>query len=91
MGYNDNCAVVVHKEILEPHNSLGIKTVGRLVKKEDSRVTEECAGKEDLDLLGLVEGAHKVIENAVGKTQTLQELACVGLSVPAAKLSKFSL
>ena len=42
MRYNYDCTLVIKQEIFKPFNSLQIKVVCRLVKKDNVRVTEQC-------------------------------------------------
>ena len=42
MGYDDNGILKVNEEFLQPCDRIEIQVVGRLVEKQDVRVTEQC-------------------------------------------------
>ena len=51
MGYNDDGIVKVDQEFLKPCDRIEIQVVGRLVEKQDIRVSEKCLCQKDFDLL----------------------------------------
>ena len=42
MGYHDNGILEVDQEFLQPCDRIQIQMVGRLVEKQDVRITEQC-------------------------------------------------
>ena len=58
MGDYDDCIVKVDQEFLKPFNGRQIQVVGRLIQKQDVRVTEKCLGKKYLYLLFHRSQAH---------------------------------
>ena len=91
MGYDKNGAEIIGEEILKPCNCIDIKTVGRLVKKDNIGVAEKSLCKKHLNLFAFLKLRHLHIEIRVGKTETLNELRGIRLCLPAVELSKLAL
>ena len=51
MGYDDDRVLKVNQELLKPCNCIQIQVVGRLVQKQDVRISEQCLSKQDFDFL----------------------------------------
>ena len=92
MRYNEDGALEVRKKILEPADRLNIQMVGRLVEQQDVRLAEQRAGEQDFDLLDVAEVLHLGVQNGVRvQTKAVEQLAGLGLSVPAAHLGELGL
>ena len=50
MGYHDDCVLKVDQELFQPCDRIQIQVVGRLVKKQDVRITEQSLSKQNLYL-----------------------------------------
>ena len=50
MGYHDNGILKVDQKLLQPCDRIQIQMVGRLVEKQDVRVSEQCLRKQNFDL-----------------------------------------
>ena len=82
MGYDDHSPLVFHQKILQPVDGLDIQTVGRFVQKDDVRLTEQSLRQKYLNLFLFHQGVHSAVQNVVGKPQTLDQAADVGLRFP---------
>ena len=92
MRYNEDGALEVRKKILEPADRLNIQMVGRLVEQQDVRLAEQRAGEQDFDLLDVAEVLHLGVQNGVRvQTKAVEQLAGLGLGVPAAHLGELGL
>ena len=58
MGDYDDCIVKIDQELFKPFNGRQIQVVGRLIQKQDIRVTEKCLGKKYLYLLASCQVSH---------------------------------
>ena len=89
MRYDEDRALEVRKEILEPADGLNVQMVGRLVEQKDVRLAEQRTREQHLDLLDVAEVLHLGVQNSVCvQTQTVEQLAGFGLGVPAAHLGE---
>ena len=92
MGNHDDGTHEIHQEILQPVNRVYVQMVGRLVKQQDIRMTEQCLRKQNLNLVGVLHGAHRTIQRRFAvNAQTLKQLACLGVGIPAVHLRELSL
>ena len=92
MRNDDDGALVVREEILQPCDGLDIQMVGRLVEQHDVRMTEQRLCEQHLDLLRVGEGCHGGVHDLVRvQTQTLKQLCRIGLDVPTVHLGKIRL
>ena len=58
MGYNDDSVVKVDQEFLQPFDRRQVKVVGWLIQKKDVRITKQCLGKKNFDLLAACKVCH---------------------------------
>ena len=58
MGYNDDSIFKVDQKFFQPCDGIQIQVVGRLVQKQNIRVSEQCLSKQDFDLLGTDQVFH---------------------------------
>ena len=91
MRYNKYGAKIISQEVLEPHNRINIKTVGRLIEKNDVRIAKECLCKKHFDLFALLERRHHHIKIVIGKTESLNKLRGVRFRLPAVELCELAL
>ena len=92
MRYNEDGALKIGKEVLQPADCLNIQMVGRLVQQQNIRLAEQCTRQQHLDLLNVTEVLHLGVQDGICiQTQTVQQLAGLGLGVPTAHFSKLGL
>ena len=85
-------ALKIRQEILKPAHCLDIQMVGRLVEQQDIRLAEQRAGEQNLNLFHVAKVFHLGIQDCVRvQTQAVEQLPCLGLSLPAAHLGKLCL
>ena len=58
VAHDQDRALVVHEEVLEPDHALEVEVVRRLVEQDDVRLAEERLSQQDLDLEAGVHVAH---------------------------------
>ena len=73
MGYNDNGVVKVDQEFFQPCDRIQIQVVGRLVQKQDIRVSEQCLCKKNFDLLRTCQVSSSVYNEALSRYQVRSE------------------
>ncbi len=71
MGYNDNGIVKVDQEFLQPCDGIQIQVVGRLIQKQECRITEKCLCKKNLDLLLHLSVFHHSVVKLCLDTKTI--------------------
>ena len=80
---DDDGALILDKEILEPCDRLRVEAVRRLVEQNHIRLAEQRARQKHLDLLGLVQRAHRAVHAAAVEAEALHQLRGLGFGVPA--------
>ena len=90
MGYNDNCVVKVDQEFFQPCDCIKIQVVGRLVKKQDIRVSEQCLCKKNLDLLRTCQVFHQFIMKFCLDTKSVQKVGSIRFCFPSIHCSELS-
>ena len=91
MRHDKHRTLVIHEEVLKPHDACKVEIVRRLVKQDDIRGAEQRLCKQHLDLHPRVHIAHERVVVGGGNAQPLQNAACIGLGLPAAELGKLLL
>ena len=92
MRDDDDRALVIREEVLQPLNRADVQMVGRLVEQQNLRIAEQCLCQHNLDLFRVRTVAHMTEQNLIGiQTQTLQQLCRVGVGVPAVQLGELAL
>ena len=91
MGYHQNRSKIVGKKILQPHNGVNIKTVGRLVQHDDIGIAKESLRQHDLDLFAFFQRPHYVPKLIVAHSKALEKLGNIRFSLPAVQLGKLCL
>jgi hypothetical protein len=81
MRYNDNGIFKIRQEILQPHNSLSIKVVGRLIQNQNIRISIKSLCQQYPYFLVGIQFFHQFEMFRFGYTQLL--------NIVAASLSAF--
>ena len=89
VGHHNDDSLIFHEEIFQPGNGVNVQAVGGLVQEDNVRAAEEGPGQEHLHLFRFRQGAHEAVEHPVVQPQSLEELAGLGLGLPAAQLGEF--
>ena len=71
MGNNDNRIFKFDQKFFQPCDRIQIQMVGRLIQKQDIRVTEQRFGKQYLDLIVTAEIAHHRVVQLGTDTETV--------------------
>ena len=71
MGYHDYGIFKIDQELFEPCDRIQIQVVGRLVEKQDVRITEQCLCKQDFHLFRTVQVCHLCIMQFGRDSQTI--------------------
>ena len=90
MGYNDNSVVKVDQEFFQPCDRIKIQVVGRLVKKQDIRVSEQCLCKKNLNLLRTCQVFHQFIMKLCLDTKSVQKIGSIRFRFPSIHCSELS-
>ena len=88
MRNDENRALIIHEEILEPHDACEIEVVRRLVEQDNIGRAEQCLCKQHLDLKARIHIAHHRFVEVRRNAEPLKYAACVGLGFPAAEFGK---
>ena len=90
MGYHDNGILKVDQELLEPCDRIEIQVVGRLVEKQDVRVSEKCLGKKNFDLLAACQVSHlaQLIASGTGLKVNVAEHPVESVALGLARVIK---
>ena len=91
MAHDQDRALVVHEEVLEPDHALEVEVVRRLVEQDDVRLAEERLSQQDLDLEAGVHVAHQRAVELRVHAEALEYAARVALGLPAAQLRELLL
>ena len=79
VGDDDEGAVVVVEEVLEPVDGLEIEVVGGLVEEERFGLAEEGLGQQDADLLAALELSHLALVELFADVEAVEQDGGVGL------------
>ena len=90
MGYNDDSVVKVDQEFFQPFDRREVQMVGRLVEKQDVRVSEKCLGKKNFDLLAACQVSHLCVMEFCVNAKTVQECGSIGFCFPSVHFGKFT-
>ena len=71
MGYNDDSIFKVDQKFFQPCDGIQIQVVGRLVQKQNIRVSEQCLGKKHFDLLCTDQIFHHAVMKISLDSQTI--------------------
>ena len=74
MGYYDDRAEILGKEVLEPRYRVNVKVVGRLVHKDYIGIAEKRLREQHLYLLRAVKARHPAVHYAFIEPQALYQL-----------------
>ena len=91
VGYDDDRAVVIHEEVLQPDDGIDVQIVGRLVQQNDVRMAEKRMRQQNLYLLPGIHFAHLARMQGSGDAEPLQQLRGVRFGLPAAQLRELLL
>ena len=91
MGYHQHRSEVFRQKFLQPPDRLNVQVVCRLVQQDNIRIAEQRLRQQYLHLLVTGKGGHLLIQQGFIQSQTLDQLGCVGFSLPAVQLRKFPL
>ena len=91
MAHDEDGALVVHEEVLEPYDAREVEVVRGLVEQDDVRLPEEGLGEQHLDLEPAVELRHGRIVELRADAEAAEYPAGVALGLPAAELGEFLL
>ena len=84
---DDQAALVVLQELPQPHHTVGIQVVRRLIEDHRLRVREEDAREFDATALTARKRAERLVEDAVGQRQVVGDRGRLGFGgVPAERL-----
>ena len=91
MADDDDRVVEVGQEVLKPVDALKVEVVGRLVQKQDVRVSEEGLSQKDADLEVVLDLLHLLLVEACRDAKAVEHLGSLALGFPAAHLGELAL
>ena len=91
MGYHDDSVVKVDKEFLQPFDSGEIQMVGRLVKKQDIRISEQGLCKKNLYLHTTCKIGHFSIMEFCVNSKAIEKSSSIGFCFPSIHFGKLAL
>ena len=66
------------QELTQPGDGIRVQMIGWLVEQQRLRATEKNAGEFDTSPLPTGQGPQRLIENALGQSQTRRDGRCLG-------------